>query len=381
MARHNLSKSEGADLINNSSTVKSKVTNNNPELKPLLVRTRLNNWHTNEEIFNILKYCDFVLNDQQEKNASMKQTFKTNWLSVQVPMRPRNGSVFLFDRRLVKNFKKDSFLWKRRKTGGLNSVREDRMCLKVNGENSIYGCYSHSSIITTFHRRCYWLLDKPDIVLVHYLQVPNNDTGDCLIVLNSCNFNINPSVGTNESNDFQMSKDDLVNELNAILWPYYLEPSFVYENLKLNNISVSDGSQNFINIITTNMLNSLMLSQQSKKEYKTNSVTFRINLLTNMNILNKFDLENASHVVSTDQIEMVDITNDKIELEDDFEKLFNHFIESNDKPNLLQIDKEEINGFKTNSFKNYHINYNQNQVYLSSSSCNSTVSNNYIYLN
>lgn len=39
----------------------------------------------------------------------------------------------------------------------------------------IYGCYVHSAILPTFHRRCYWLLQNPDIVLVHYLNVPYPD--------------------------------------------------------------------------------------------------------------------------------------------------------------------------------------------------------------
>jgi hypothetical protein len=33
----------------------------------------------------------------------------------------------------------------------------------------IYGCYAHSSQSPSFHRRCYWLLKNPRIVLVHYL--------------------------------------------------------------------------------------------------------------------------------------------------------------------------------------------------------------------
>uniref|UniRef100_A0A8C7JCZ5 CG-1 domain-containing protein n=1 Tax=Oncorhynchus kisutch TaxID=8019 RepID=A0A8C7JCZ5_ONCKI len=37
----------------------------------------------------------------------------------------------------------------------------------------LYGCYVHSSIVPTFHRRCYWLLQNPDMVLVHYLNVPS----------------------------------------------------------------------------------------------------------------------------------------------------------------------------------------------------------------
>jgi len=47
----------------------------------------------------------------------------------------------------------------------------------------IYGCYVHSAILPTFHRRCYWLLQNPDLVLVHYLNVPYPD--DNKLVINS----------------------------------------------------------------------------------------------------------------------------------------------------------------------------------------------------
>lgn len=71
----------------------------------------------------------------------------------------------------------------------------------------LYGCYVHSSIVPTFHRRCYWLLQvtgghrdpldtprgdpqplprtpvcppqNPDIVLVHYLNVPAMEECGC----------------------------------------------------------------------------------------------------------------------------------------------------------------------------------------------------------
>ena len=61
----------------------------------------------------------------------------------------------------------------------------------------IYGCYVHSAILPTFHRRCYWLLQvvlllsfllsfllfyqNPDIVLVHYLNVPYPDDNKMLV--------------------------------------------------------------------------------------------------------------------------------------------------------------------------------------------------------
>lgn len=35
----------------------------------------------------------------------------------------------------------------------------------------LYGCYVHSSIIPTFHRRCYWLLQVKAWLLLHVLSV------------------------------------------------------------------------------------------------------------------------------------------------------------------------------------------------------------------
>ena len=111
-------------------------------------------WHSNEEIFKIL--CESIqlisLADAQSQYRAIKEQRFTD----KVVQLPRNGSVFIFDRRNVKNYKKDAYCWKRRKTGSAKSVREDRMCLKMNGVECIYGCYSHSCLMFTFHRRIYW---------------------------------------------------------------------------------------------------------------------------------------------------------------------------------------------------------------------------------
>lgn len=66
-------------------------------------------------------------------------------------------------------YRRDGYCWKKRKDG--KTTREDHMKLKVQGVELIYGCYVHSSILCSFHRRCYWLLMHPEIVLVHYLNV------------------------------------------------------------------------------------------------------------------------------------------------------------------------------------------------------------------
>ncbi|NXD60209.1 CMTA2 protein, partial [Corvus moneduloides] len=119
---------------------------------PVLPKEQLR-WNTNEEIASYL--ITFEKHDE--------------WLSCSPKTRPQNGSVILYNRKKVK-YRKDGYCWKKRKDG--KTTREDHMKLKVQGVECLYGCYVHSSIVPTFHRRCYWLLQNPDIVLVHYLNVP-----------------------------------------------------------------------------------------------------------------------------------------------------------------------------------------------------------------
>lgn len=104
-----------------------------------------------------------------EEIASWLTSFHkhSEWLSTTLKTRPPTGSIFLYNRKRVK-FRHDGFVWKKRKEG--KSTREDHMKLKVKGEECLYGGYVHSAIVPTFHRRSYWLLQNPDIVLVHYLN-------------------------------------------------------------------------------------------------------------------------------------------------------------------------------------------------------------------
>ncbi|KAJ6654986.1 hypothetical protein lerEdw1_006457 [Lerista edwardsae] len=121
--------------------------------------------------------------------------------------RPQNGSVILYNRKKVK-YRKDGYCWKKRKDG--KTTREDHMKLKVKGVECLYGCYVHSSIVPTFHRRCYWLLQNPDIVLVHYLNVPAiEDCGKiCGPVL--C------SINSDRKEWLKWSKEELVGQLKPM---------------------------------------------------------------------------------------------------------------------------------------------------------------------
>ena len=72
-----------------------------------------------------------------------------------VVVRPSSGVMLLYNRKKAR-YRKDGYCWKKRRDG--KTTREDHMKLKVQGIECIYGCYVHSAILPTFHRRCYWLL-------------------------------------------------------------------------------------------------------------------------------------------------------------------------------------------------------------------------------
>ncbi|XP_035156953.2 calmodulin-binding transcription activator 2 isoform X13 [Callithrix jacchus] len=89
------------------------------------------------------------------------------------------------------------------------------MKLKVQGMEPVswqclYGCYVHSSIVPTFHRRCYWLLQNPDIVLVHYLNVP---------ALEDCGKGCSPifcSISSDRREWLKWSREELLGQLKPM---------------------------------------------------------------------------------------------------------------------------------------------------------------------
>lgn len=83
---------------------------------------------------------------------------------------PKSGTIVLFDRKKLRNFRRDGHNWKKKKDG--KTVKEAHEHLKVGNEERIHVYYAHGEDNSTFVRRCYWLLDKTleHIVLVHYRE-------------------------------------------------------------------------------------------------------------------------------------------------------------------------------------------------------------------
>ncbi|RDY12889.1 Calmodulin-binding transcription activator 5, partial [Mucuna pruriens] len=93
--------------------------------------------------------------------------FKINAKPVHLP---ESGTIVLFDRKMLRNFRKDGHNWKKKSDG--KTVKEAHEHLKVGNEERIHVYYAHGQDNQTFVRRCYWLLDKrlEHIVLVHYRE-------------------------------------------------------------------------------------------------------------------------------------------------------------------------------------------------------------------
>ncbi|KAL2513672.1 Calmodulin-binding transcription activator 2 [Forsythia ovata] len=95
-------------------------------------------------------------------------------ISPEPPHKPVSGSVFLFDRKVLRYFRKDGHNWRKKKDG--KTVREAHEKLKVGSIDMLHCYYAHGEDNENFQRRSYWMLEQDlmHIVFVHYLEVKGN---------------------------------------------------------------------------------------------------------------------------------------------------------------------------------------------------------------
>ncbi|KAL1328599.1 calmodulin-binding transcription activator 4 isoform X1 [Arachis hypogaea] len=86
------------------------------------------------------------------------------------PQQPTSGSLFLFNRRVLRFFRRDGHNWRKKKDG--RTVGEAHERLKVGTVEALNCYYAHGEQNPTFQRRSYWMLDPAfeHIVLVHYRE-------------------------------------------------------------------------------------------------------------------------------------------------------------------------------------------------------------------
>lgn len=125
---------------------------------------------------------------------------------------PSSGTIVLFDRKMLRNFRKDGHNWKKKKDG--KTVKEAHEHLKVGNNERIHVYYAHGEDRTTFVRRCYWLLDKKleHIVLVHYRDTQELQGSPVM------------PVDSNSSSDPHTSSN-LSEEIDGVDQVYFTEPT------------------------------------------------------------------------------------------------------------------------------------------------------------
>uniref|UniRef100_H2Y005 CG-1 domain-containing protein n=1 Tax=Ciona intestinalis TaxID=7719 RepID=H2Y005_CIOIN len=167
-------------------------------------------WMSNEEIAAIL------INFKQHPD----------WLTTSRVFRPESGCLLMFNRKKVK-YRQDLYIWKTKRKS--KWCREDHVKLKVAGIPCITALYVHSDVLPTFHRRCYWFIQNPDIVLVHYLNYPYNDDGKQIIR----DFSLNHQCQQWR----QLSKQELLDQLRPMFtripWPSVNGPQLVSEAMDI----------------------------------------------------------------------------------------------------------------------------------------------------
>lgn len=96
----------------------------------------------------------------------------TNYqITQEAPQKPPSGSLFLFNKRALRFFRKDGHNWRKKKDG--RTVGEAHERLKVGNAEALNCYYAHGEENPNFQRRSYWMLDREHehIVLVHYREI------------------------------------------------------------------------------------------------------------------------------------------------------------------------------------------------------------------
>ncbi|KAL7110050.1 hypothetical protein ACP275_05G001100 [Erythranthe tilingii] len=99
------------------------------------------------------------------------KNYEEHQLTHQIPQKPASGSLYLFNKRVLKFFRKDGHSWRRRKDQKTFAEAHER--LKVGNVEALNCYYAHGEENPSFQRRSYWILDREyeHIVLVHYRDI------------------------------------------------------------------------------------------------------------------------------------------------------------------------------------------------------------------
>lgn len=86
------------------------------------------------------------------------RNYQKFYITPEPPVKPASGSVFLFDRKVLRYFRKDGHNWRKKKDG--KTVKEAHEKLKVGSVDMLHCYYAHGEENENFQRRSYWMLEQ-----------------------------------------------------------------------------------------------------------------------------------------------------------------------------------------------------------------------------
>ncbi|KAK1552677.1 hypothetical protein Q3G72_021557 [Acer saccharum] len=136
-------------------------------------------------------------------------------LNQEAPQKPSGGSVFLFNKRVLRFFRKDGHNWRKKKDG--RAVGEAHERLKVGNAEALNCYYAHGEQNPNFQRRSYWMLDPAyeHIVLVHYREITEGKP-------TSSSLAVSPEAGT--SSTVGLSPNSTLNPGSTSVHSDFYEP-------------------------------------------------------------------------------------------------------------------------------------------------------------
>ncbi|XWS14166.1 hypothetical protein CRYUN_Cryun36dG0100400 [Craigia yunnanensis] len=220
-----------------------------------LVGTEIHGFHTLEDL-DVRNMMEEAKSRWLRPNEILAVLCNHKYFPIHVkPMNlPKSGTIVLFDRKMLRNFRKDGHNWKKKKDG--KTVKEAHEHLKVGNEERIHVYYAHGQDNPTFVRRCYWLLDKTleHIVLVHYRETQELQGSP------ATPGNSNSSSITDQSTPLLVTEEFDSGAHNA----YYEEPS---DSVKVKNHEMALHEINTLEwdeLLVTNDTNDSAVSRRDK---------------------------------------------------------------------------------------------------------------------
>ncbi|XP_050205101.2 calmodulin-binding transcription activator 4 isoform X2 [Mercurialis annua] len=147
-------------------------------------------------------------------------------LNQEPAQKPIGGSLFLFNKRVLRFFRRDGHNWRKKKDG--RTVGEAHERLKVGNVEALNCYYAHGEQNSKFQRRSYWMLDPAfeHIVLVHYRDISEvkNSSGSAP-QLSPSTFSPSPTSYTTQNQDSSSGVSGFHNPYRNLSSPSSIEDS------------------------------------------------------------------------------------------------------------------------------------------------------------